>query len=94
MDRIIGRRPSRGADPSTANGMVLGRVITADASGVRFTIPEWDGGKHEFGPSPWSMGEAEPPDGAWCLVAFLPPTPDMPGLRSWVLGWWTGPLGW
>lgn len=44
------------------NMMAEGRVLDITAAGMRFTVPDWDGGKHVFGPAPWPMSRVEPVD--------------------------------
>lgn len=99
LDAIIGHR-STGTSQAESNGVVEGVIRDVTAAGCRFTIPDYDGGRHVFGPAPWSMSRVEPtgghdhpetgpPTGARCLVVFVPPTPDHPGLRPWVVAWWT-----
>lgn len=88
-----GGAPTRSATPT----IVEGRIVNVTPGGAEFVLPDYDGGKHKFGPSPWARSGVQPGGtdlhdhedtgpvvGAWCLVVFVPP-----GLRrSWIVGWW------
>lgn len=77
---------------------VEGRVNTVTPQGVKFTIPDFDGGKHVFGPAPYTLAAVDPaagpdvhdhagtapPVGSRCLVVFVGLGID----RPWVLAWW------
>lgn len=83
-----------------ANLFAEGRLLDVSSAGARFTVPEWDGGKHVFGPAPWPLSRVEPavvgvdgahdheatvpPRGARVLVLFLGAGVE----RPWILGWW------
>ena len=46
-----------------------GQVFDVSSAGMRFTVREWDGGRHIFGPAPWPRAQVEAvshshPDGA------------------------------
>jgi hypothetical protein len=82
------------------NTFVEGQVYDVGPAGMRFTVKDWDGGKHVFGPAPWPMSRVEPvsdgidpahdhPEtrptaGARVLILFLGEGID----RSWIVGWW------
>lgn len=74
---------------------VEAEVFDVVPAGMRFTIPDWDGGKHVFGPAPWPMSRVEtaqlhdhsetvPAKGSRVLVLFLGDGVD----RPWVIGVW------
>ncbi len=64
--------------------LVEGRVLDVSGAGMRFVIPDWDEGKHVFGPAPWTITPTAPSSGARALVLFLGGGIENP----WVLGWW------
>lgn len=92
--------PEFGPPPRTEVTAVEGVVHSITASGMRFTVPDWDGGTHVFGPAPWprslieptSVGdhgvhdhEGSPPvTGDRCAVIFIGNGIDNP----WVIGFW------
>ena len=51
------RAPRSGA--TQTNVVVEGRVHDVGPAGLRFTVPDWDGGTHVFGPAPWPMSRVE-----------------------------------
>lgn len=73
--------------PPRAYGPVQGLVKQIVAEGIMFTIPDYDGGEHMFGPAKWNHAGG---------AAAMPPVPDVecvvvfigPGLeRPWVTAW-------
>lgn len=79
---------------------VEGKIKSITSDGAMFTVPDWDGGTHVFGPAPWPVSRVEPaavadlglhdhdgtkpPAGSRCLVVFVGTGVD----RPWILGWW------
>ena len=53
---ILGGTPVRSSD--TATGPQLGTVRSVGPDGVVFVLPDYDGGRHTFGPAPWHQGHA------------------------------------
>lgn len=49
-----------GGPPRTGLTAVEGVVHSVVAAGLRFTVPDWDGGIHVFGPAPWPRSLVEP----------------------------------
>ncbi len=91
-DAVLPYRLPRSA-ATQANTFVEGVVFDVAPAGMRFTIPEWDNGRHVFGPAPWPASRVEPADhhaeatprrGARALVLFLGEGIE----RPWILGWW------
>lgn len=93
---ILGAPPRRGR-VVTPPSVVEGRIKGVSPAGAMFTIPSWDGGKHEFGPAPWPISAVEPgggeahdhtgtppPAGARALVVFVGDGIGNP----WIVGWW------
>lgn len=72
------------APPQESPSIVEAQVHDVTAAGMRFTIRDWDNGKHVFGPAPWPMTQTIPTKGARALVVFVGGGID----RPWVLGWW------
>lgn len=81
--------------PKEANSYVEGQVFDVTPAGMRFTVKDWDDGKHAFGPAPWPMSRVEvasqhdhaetvPTRGTRCLVLFLGGGID----RPWIIGVW------
>lgn len=96
LDEAFSDNPGRPA--SQALGPQEGRITRVTAQGAFFTMQDYDGGKHEFGPAPWSKvvttsAGAEPHlhtavapgAGVRCLVVFV----GAGVARPWVIGWWT-----
>lgn len=92
---LTGRRPPVGQ----TSGPVEGRVHSVTADGLKFTLPDWDGGRLVFGPCPWPMSRVEAvsdgdgphdhpetvPVAGWrCLVVFVGAGID----RPWCVGLW------
>jgi hypothetical protein len=92
-DVMLGRQADPDDPEDSSPRMFEGKVIGVDADGVRFTIPVWDGGKHEFGPVPYPVwtdaGRAllGPQKDNTCLVVFLGNNSDVDSQTPWVLGW-------
>lgn len=85
MAQFVHRTP--GPPPSPAMMPVQGTVHHVTAAGVYFTIPDWDGGKHVFGPAPWNHASAAAPlEGATCLVVFAAGGEGTMS-RPWVVAW-------
>lgn len=94
MSVLLGGQPRAGsAHPGFS--VVEGRVHAVTAAGVIFTVPDFDGGKHRFGPAPWPRSLVDvaaahdhegtaPTINARCLVIFVGTGVDTP----WVVGWW------
>lgn len=60
---VIGGRPVQSTDAAVTPQ--IGRIRSVDARGVIFTLPDYDGGRHTFGPAPWNRGgAASTPTGA------------------------------
>lgn len=95
------RRPPGTRPQQTSSGhYVEGEAYDVGVKGMRFTVRDWDGGKHVFGPAPWPMSrvqpvtlagpvthdhlETNPVKGDRVLVLFLGSGVDQP----WILGWW------
>lgn len=51
-----------GASAVQQNTFVEGEVWDVTAAGLTFTVREWDGGRHKFGPAPWPVSRVEPAD--------------------------------
>lgn len=82
---ILGRRPGIKPNPGGAT-FAEGVIDHSDSTGMFFKVPQWDAGKHMFGPCPWPNTGA-PVRGDRCLVLF--PTGDNDGIDGpWVIGWW------
>lgn len=65
---------------------VEGECLSITSDGMYFKVPEWDGGRHSFGPAPWpktALAE-QPVAGVRVLVLFLGGGVGNP----WVLSWW------
>lgn len=58
-DAMLPYRTPRSA-ASQNNAPSEGEVWDVGPAGLRFTIKDWDGGKHVFGPAPWPMSRVEP----------------------------------
>lgn len=99
VDAFLPYRAPRAGAPELTDTHVEGKVHDVGPKGMRFTVPDWDGGKHVFGPAPWPMSRVQPASdgdpehdhaetaparGARCLVLFIGGGID----RPWVLGWW------
>lgn len=78
-----------------------GKVLNVAAEGLYFIVPDWDQGRHKFGPAPWPRTLVEPSSdgdpmhdhegstpspGDRCLALLLN-RPDGSTV-PWVLGWW------
>lgn len=94
-DAFLPYRAPRTPSALESNTMVEARVHDVSSTGMRFTIPSWDGGKHVFGPAPWPMSRVQPYDthdhaetvptaGSRALVLFLGDGISNP----WVIGVW------
>ena len=55
---VLGGRPTRSADGPVPPQ--VGVVRSATAAGVTFVLPDYDDGRHVFGPAPWHQGHAAP----------------------------------
>lgn len=94
-------RPSR--VPPAASLPVEGKVKAVTAAGVTFTVADYDGGKHVFGPAPWHRGaaaatDADGPGGEAAHVHTAAPPPVGARClvvfvgtgveRPWVVAWY------
>ena len=60
---VMGGRGTPRKGPVGPAAPVEGVVKAYSAAlGVSFTVPDWDGGTHVFGPAPWHRGAAAPTD--------------------------------
>jgi hypothetical protein len=95
-----GRPPRVVPAPS---GPVEGKVKAVTAAGVTFTVADYDGGTHVFGPAPWHRGAAAATDAdgvggeAAHVHAAAPPAVGARCLvvfvgtgieRPWVVAWY------
>lgn len=91
----------RTPSPQAAARFVEGEAYDVGPKGMRFTVEDWDGGKHVFGPAPWAMSRVEPAPqdyagGTHDHVETAPTRGDRvlvlflgDGIdQSWILGWW------
>lgn len=77
------------------------KAVQADGM-IKFIVPNWDGGKYEFGPVPYALWTTQsalsgdyahvhemlgPKVGDVCLVAFVGGNGDIDAQSPWVLGW-------
>ena len=100
MERVILGGQARKQSAEDLDQFAEGVVKKVTPDGAVFTIPDWDDGKHLFGPAPWPMSRVEPADvggtlhdhtateppaGSRCLVLFVGAGVD----RPWILGWWS-----
>ena len=69
---------------ANASSFVEAEYSRMDSNGLYFTVKSWDGGKHVFGPAPWTVTTPAPVSGDRVLVLFLGAGVE----RPWVLGWW------
>lgn len=98
---VSGQR--RRAAPQAALPME-GVVRSVAAAGVSFVVPDYDGGRHLFGPAPWHRGSAAATDAdgggtdpAHVHTAAPPPVGARCLVvfaggsieRPWVVAWWT-----
>jgi len=51
-----------GSAATQQNTFVEGVILDVTSGGARFTVPDWDGGRHVFGPAPWPVSRVEPTD--------------------------------
>lgn len=100
MERVIlGAQARESVDEMDM--FVEGRVRSTTPEGAMFVVPNWDGGKHLFGPAPWPKSRVEPKDlggelGSHDHAATEPPVGSRcvvvfvgAGVdRPWILGWW------
>lgn len=101
-EALLPYRVPRSARPNTGpNQFVEAQLHSVTAAGLKFTIKDWDGGKHVFGPAPWTMSRVEPApqDYAGGTHDHLETAPTAGARllvlflgegvdRPWVLGWW------
>lgn len=95
MAAFLPYRIPRSSSPQESNSYVEAQVHDVTPAGLRFTVKDWDQGKHVFGPAPWPMSRVEPASlhdhpetvptkGMRALVLFLGDGID----RPWVIGVW------
>lgn len=99
MEKVILGAQARQSGDEDVDQFAEGIIKAVKPEGATFTIPDWDNGKHVFGPAPWPRSLAkpivggdghthetsEPPVGSRCLVLFVGAGVD----RPWILGWWS-----
>lgn len=88
--KVVADTSTTGLSSVRVDRFVEARASSVSEAGLYFTIPEWDGGRHAFGPAPWVASRVEggtpstPASGDRILVLFLGGDVAHP----WVLGWW------
>lgn len=101
---IMGRGVSEDSPEDSSPQMFEGKVKSVNAGQIKFTVPNWDNGKHEFGPVPYAVWSTDPAlsgdyqhthtmvgpqPGDICLVLFLGGNSHIDAQMPWVLGWRT-----
>lgn len=101
IERVFGGVRHRPPDTHRTGSVFEGVIHSVDPKGAYFTVPDWDDGKHKFGPCPWprtllatsAVGDHgthdhegdAPTVGARCLVQSYYKRGEE---LFWIVGWW------